>query len=70
MASEARAQLARNIAERGDDGWLLVFKDAENPLGDSAEGADLPPHSGIGSPRPTLRERVSEANRQSRLGRP
>lgn len=70
MASEARARLARDVADHGDDGRLLVFKDADDPLGNSAEGADLAPHSGVGSPRPTLRERVAEANRQSRLGRP
>lgn len=70
MASEARARLAQSIAEHGNDGLLLVFNDAEDPLGTSAEGADLAPHSGVGGPRPTLRERVAEANRQSRLGRP
>ncbi|MFE4577325.1 hypothetical protein [Streptomyces chartreusis] len=59
MASSARERLSEAIQLFGDDGKLIVFKDPDDPLGTTAEGADLAPHSG-------LRERVAKANARSR----
>ncbi|WP_424212164.1 hypothetical protein ACN20G_08695 [Streptomyces sp. BI20] len=46
MGSEARAELARLIAERGRDGSLLVPVDPDPDPGEDGEpGVDLPPGS-------------------------
>ncbi|GAA4053529.1 hypothetical protein GCM10022233_26020 [Streptomyces shaanxiensis] len=64
MASDARARLSSAIRMLGHDGQLLVFKDPDDALGTTADGADPAPHSGI--ERPALRERVARANARSR----
>jgi hypothetical protein len=50
----------------GHEGKLLVFRDADDPFGTTAEGADLAPHSGVEGPRSRLREEVARANARSR----
>ncbi|QEV70256.1 hypothetical protein CP983_28850 [Streptomyces chartreusis] len=64
MASDARARLSTAMQQHGQDGLLLVFKDRDDALGTTAEGADMAPHSGLS--RPTMRERVAKANARSR----
>jgi len=63
--STARETLSRAIEDLGRDGQLLVFHDGD-PLGNSHEGADLPPHSGVERPRSRLSEQVAKANARSR----
>ncbi|MFE8993292.1 hypothetical protein ACFYMI_36850 [Streptomyces collinus] len=64
MADSARARLSEAMELFGEDGKLIVFKDTADPLGTTAEGADLAPHSGI--ERSPLRTKVAEANARSR----
>ncbi|WP_405392386.1 hypothetical protein OG596_33950 [Streptomyces sp. NBC_01102] len=66
MAYSAREALSEAIEQNGHDGKLLVFHGTDDPLGTSAEGADLPPFDGIEGRRSTLRERVAKANARSR----
>ncbi len=71
MPSDARARLAKAIAEHGDAGRLILFKDPLDPGGFSAEGADLAPHSALTVPtdgRPSLTDRLREVNARSRGG--
>jgi hypothetical protein len=66
MANTAREALSEAIDQFGHEGRLLVFHDPGDPLGTTAEGADLAPHSGLEAPRSKLREQVAKANARSR----
>ncbi|MFE5752889.1 hypothetical protein ACFQ7I_04050 [Streptomyces massasporeus] len=59
MTDNARARLSEVMELFGEDGKLIVFKDPADPLGTTAEGADLAPVS-------RLRTKVAEANARSR----
>jgi hypothetical protein len=66
MAQTARERLSEAIELFGHEGKLLVFRDADDPFGTTAEGADTAPYSGIERPRSRLREEVAKANARSR----
>ncbi|MFJ8930572.1 hypothetical protein ACIRLA_28685 [Streptomyces sp. NPDC102364] len=65
MTESARQKLAAKIRDEGENGRLVVLRDAfEVPT----EGADLAPHSALTAPRgdrPPLIERVKELNAES-----
>ncbi|MEU8950885.1 hypothetical protein [Streptomyces sp. NPDC048489] len=66
MAQTARERLSEAMELFGDEGRLMVYRAADDPLGTTAEGADPAPHSGIEAPRSKLSEAVARANAQSR----
>ncbi|MER6625357.1 hypothetical protein [Streptomyces sp. NPDC000931] len=66
MADTARDRLSEMMEQYGKDGRLLVFHDADDPCGTTAEGVDPPLLKWLEPTHPELSTRVAYENARSR----
>lgn len=66
MAGAARERLSETTERYGEEGGPLVFHDADDPCGTTAEGADLTPLKRLEPTHPEPSARVAYENAGSR----